>query len=78
MMKAPTVAEKRPVSKLVIEMNWGISRLGLTKTRIPVESSFQAFAIRSSSFLTSSRYVSQISFPVSCWTVIGFNDGSDN
>ena len=56
MMKAATIAEKRPDLELVIvwliEMNKGISRLGLTKTRIPLEPSFQVSAICLSSFLT--------------------------
>ena len=51
-----------------------ISRLGLTNTRIPFESSFQPSAISLSSSLTSFRYISHISFPESCLAVVGVND----
>ena len=66
MMKAEIIAEKRPILKPVSEVNRRISRLGLTNTRTPFEPSFQASAIRLSSFLTSSRYIFHNSFPECC------------
>src|SRR6266852_4107236 len=75
MTNAPTVAEKRPVLKLVIEVNRETSRLRLTNTRIPSASFFQASVIRLSSSLTSSRYIFHMSFSESFSSVIK-NPGS--
>lgn len=73
MMNAPTIAEKRPVLKLVIEMNTGISRLRFTNTTILLASSFQASVIRLSSYLTSSKYILHISDSLSksSWAAVG-------
>src|SRR6267142_1301104 len=71
MINAPTVAEKRPVFWLVIAMKSKNSRLGRTKTSIPLESSFQEFAARLSYFSASFIYSIHIFFADSFWSVAG-------
>src|SRR6266853_6679239 len=70
MIKAPTIAEKRPVYHLVIATNSGFYRVRLTNTRRPPASSFQALVIRLSYLSNVFIYVSHTTSHGFPWAVV--------
>src|SRR5216683_7600912 len=69
MIKAPTMAENRPVYHLVTETDSEVCRLLLTNTRSPVASFFQALEIRLSYSSNVFIYVDHIPSTEFPWAV---------